>query len=236
MLTVPVVILCGGLGTRLRSEVSDRPKALAPVGEKSFLQLQIEAFRDAGAGRFVLCVGHMAEQIEAAFGDGSALGVCVEYSRDGDVLLGTGGALKRAEQHFAPVAVVVNGDTHLTVDLAELLRAHETNGCAATLTLSRVPDASRFGTVEVSGARVLDFHEKAATGGPGLVNAGAYAISRELLARVPAGEVVSLERDVFPSALRAGVPLGALVLEGAFTDIGTPDDYRAFARERAHAS
>jgi len=236
MLTVPVVILCGGLGTRLRSEVSDRPKALAPVGEKPFLQLQIEALRDTGATRFVLCVGHMADHIEAAFGDGSALGVRVDYSRDGDTLLGTGGALKRAENVFDPVAVVVNGDTHLAVDLVALVRAHQASGCAATLTLSRVPDASRFGTVEVNGSRVLDFHEKAATGGPGLVNAGAYAISRELLARIPAGEVTSLERDVFPGALRAGVPLGAFVLEGAFTDIGTPDSYRAFARERAHAS
>jgi NDP-sugar pyrophosphorylase family protein len=68
------------------------------------------------------------------------------------------------------------------------------------------------------------------------VNAGAYVISRELLARIPAGEVTSLERDVFPAALRAGVPLGAFVIEDAFTDIGTPDSYRAFARERANAS
>lgn len=236
MLTVPVVILCGGLGTRLRSEVSDRPKALAPVGEKPFLQLQIEALRDAGATRFVLCVGHMADHIEAAFGDGSALGVRVEYSRDGEALLGTGGALKRAERWFDPVAVAVNGDTHLAVDLGALVRAHRAGGAEATLTLARVPDASRYGTVEVSGARVLDFHEKAATGGPGLVNAGAYVLSRELLARVPAGEVVSLERDVFPSALLAGARLGAFIVEDAFTDIGTPDDYRAFARERAHAS
>jgi NDP-sugar pyrophosphorylase family protein len=236
MLTVPVVILCGGLGTRLRSEVRDRPKALAPVGEKPFLQLQIEALRAAGATRFVLCVGHMADQIETAFGDGSALGVRVEYSRDGDALLGTGGALKRAAQHFDPVAVVVNGDTHLNVNLGALVRAHTASGAEATLTLSRVPDASRFGTVEVSGARVLDFHEKTATGGPGLVNAGAYVIARELLARVPSGEVTSLERDVFPSALRAGVHLGAFVIQDAFTDIGTPDSYRAFARERAHAS
>lgn len=232
MFMMPVVILCGGLGTRLRSAVADRPKALAPVGERPFLAVQLEALRAAGARRFVLCVGHQAGQIEAAFGDGSALGVRIDYSHDGERLLGTAGALKRAERHFEPAAVVVNGDTHLNLDLAALARAHAAAGAVATLALARVPDAGRFGSVEVRGGRVFEFHEKAAPGGPGLVNAGAYVITRELLARVPAGEVASLERDVFPAALRDGLPLGALVLNESFTDIGTPEAYRAFARDR----
>src|SRR5687768_11243650 len=124
MLDLPVVVLCGGLGTRLRPAVADRPKALAAVGDKPFLAVQLEALRDRGAAHFVLCVGHMADQIEAAFGDGSSLGVRIDYSRDGAKLLGTGGALKRAEFHFAPSAVVVNGDTFLDLDLARLARTH----------------------------------------------------------------------------------------------------------------
>ena len=237
MLDLPVIVLCGGLGTRLRSAVADRPKALAPVGDSSFLAVQLELLRDRGARHFVLCVGHMAEQIEAAFGDGSALGVRIDYSRDGEKLLGTGGALKRAEHFFAPAALVVNGDTYIDVDLTRLVRTHATCGAVATLTLARVPDASRYGTVEVEGARVTGFREKAA-GAEGWVNAGVYMIERELLARVPVGKVVSLERDVFPAALRDGLTLAAFEQDESFTDIGTPDDFRAFAakREATHAA
>ena len=240
MLDLPVIVLCGGLGTRLRPAVADRPKALAPVGERSFLAVQLELLRARGARHFVLCVGHMAGQIEAAFGDGSALGVRIDYSRDGATLLGTAGALKRAERHFAPAALVVNGDTYIDVDLARLARVHSDareRGGVATLTLARVTDASRFGTVEVEGDRVTGFREKAAGTG-GWVNAGVYVISRELLARVPTDEAVSLERDVFPAALRDGLTLAAYPQDESFTDIGTPDDFRAFAaqREATHAA
>jgi NDP-sugar pyrophosphorylase family protein len=232
---LPVIVLCGGLGTRLRPAVSDRPKALAPVGERSFLAVQLELLRDRGARHFVLCVGHMAEQIEAAFGDGSALGVRIDYSRDGERLLGTGGALKRAERFFAPAAIVVNGDTHIDVDLAQLVRVHSSaraQGTLATLTLAHMPDASRYGTVEVSAARVTAFREKSPATGPGWVNAGVYVIECGLLDRIPAGEVVSLERDVFPTAIRDRLTLAAFRHHEPFRDIGTPDDFRAFVQER----
>ncbi len=241
MIEFPVVVLCGGLGTRLRPAVADRPKALAPVGGSSFLAVQLELLRARGARHFVLCVGHMAEQIEAAFGDGTALGVRIDYSRDGDTLLGTAGALKRAERFFAPAALVVNGDTYIDIDLTHLARVHAAarrQGAVATLTLARVPDLSRYGTVTVEGDRVTAFREKTSDGGTGWVNAGVYVIERQLLDRVPTGEPVSLERDVFPTALRDGHRLGAFAQDESFSDIGTPDDFRAFAakREAAHVA
>src|SRR5438477_10610039 len=113
---VPVVILAGGLGTRLRPVLSDRPKGLAPVGERPFLEIQIELLRAQGARRFVLCVGHLAGQIEAYFGNGGRCGVRIDYSIEGEQLLGTGGALKLAERFFQPRALVLNGDTYLAVD------------------------------------------------------------------------------------------------------------------------
>lgn len=230
-LDLPVVVLCGGLGTRLRPAVGDRPKALAPVGDCSFLEHQLGTLRARGARHFVLCVGYMADQIEAAFGDGRALGVRIDYSHDGPTLLGTGGALKRAERFFAPAALVVNGDTDIDVDLARLARIHSAARAVATLTLARVPDATRYGAVEVEGERVTAFREKGATASD-WVNAGVCVITRELLARVPTGEVVSLERDVFPNALRDGIHLAAFAQGASFTDIGTPDALRAFAAQR----
>jgi NDP-sugar pyrophosphorylase family protein len=237
MIDLPIVVLCGGLGTRLRPAVADRPKALAAVGDKPFLSLVIEHAKARGARRFVLCVGHMADQIEAAFGDGSALGVRIDYSRDGDTLLGTGGALKRAAAHFAPAAVVVNGDTHLDLDLGKLIRTHaaaRARGAVATLTLAHAPDAGRFGAVELRGNRVAGFREKGLSG-PGWVNAGAYVIERELIDRIPGDTAVSLERDVFPAALADGLRVAAMPHERPFADIGTPEDYRAFVARREAA-
>jgi NDP-sugar pyrophosphorylase family protein len=240
VIDMPVVILCGGLGTRLRPAVADRPKALADVGRRPFLSVELELLRDRGARHFVLCVGHMAEQVQEAFGDGSALGVRIDYSLDGEKLLGTGGALKRAEQFFAPAAIVMNGDTYIDVDLDRLARVHSTarrdRGAVATLTLAEMLNSERFGTVELNAdGRVVHFHEKEPGGGTGWVNAGVYVIERELLDRIPPGEAVSLEREVFPAALRDGLALAAYAHDGPFYDIGTPDELQAFVRLRGAA-
>lgn len=236
-LDLPVIVLCGGLGTRLRAAVSDRPKALAPVGTSSFLAVQLELLRERGARHFVLCVGEMAEQIEAAFGNGAALGVRVDYVRDGTTLLGTAGVLKRAERFFTPAAIVVNGDTYIDVDLAHLARVHSASSAVATLTLAKMPDPTRYGSIAFDGDRVTAFREKEETRS-GWVNAGVYVIERELLARVPSDTAMSLERDVFPAALRDGLALAAFPQDEAFYDIGTPDALHRFAasREATHAA
>src|SRR5438552_3831532 len=112
----PVLILAGGLGTRLRPVLSDRPKGLAPIAGRPFLQIQMELLHDSGARHFVLCLGHLADQIRSAFGDGSNLGVRIDYSMEGECLLGTAGALKLAERFFQPRGLVLNGDTYLAAD------------------------------------------------------------------------------------------------------------------------
>ncbi len=148
--------------------LSDLPKGLASIGKRPFLQIQIELLRDQGATRFVLCIGHRGEQIRQAFGDGRALGVHIDYSVERVPLLGTGGALKNAEQFFQPRALVLNGDTYLAIDYATLVRKHveenERAGVLATLTLARAADGTRFGTVllDRSERRVQGFQEKEA--------------------------------------------------------------------------
>jgi NDP-sugar pyrophosphorylase family protein len=244
---LPVLILCGGLGTRLLPVLADRPKALAPIAGRPFLELQIGLLRDQGARHFVLCVGHRAAQVREEFGDGSRLGVRIDYSIEGDRLLGTGGAIRLAERFFDPAAVVVNGDTYLDVDHNRVVRHHalarQESGVLATLTLARLEDARRYGTVDLdpAGQFVTGFREKDETAAarPGWLNAGAYVIERELLDRVPPGKVRSVERDVFPAALRDGCRIAALTCDRPFYDIGTPDDLRAFIgrhEELRHAS
>lgn len=236
----PVVILAGGLGTRLKSVVSDRPKALAPIGARSFLEIQLEILRDQGARRFVLCVGHRADQVQTEFGDGAHLGIHIDYSIEKE-LLGTGGALRLAERFFQPRALVLNGDTYLDADYDRLLRHHQTQfGALATLTLARLEDARRFGTVLVDSKEqnVIGFREKIETGPTqGWLNAGAYVIERDLLNRIPVDRPVSLEREVFPAAIAEGLRIAALPCEQPFYDIGTPEDFRRFNAwygERCH--
>jgi len=239
--TLPVLILAGGLGTRLRPVVADRPKGLAPIGDKPFLEIQIELLREQGADRFVLCVGHRAGQIREHFGDGRRWGVRIDYSIETGELLGTAGALKLAEAWFDPQALVLNGDTYFALDYGRLVEHHRARwlgaGVLATIALAHAPDASRYGSVQLDADEqyLVGFLEKEASGGrtSGWLNAGAYVLQRELFDRVPAGRPASLEREVFPEVLRTGGRIAAFTTREAFLDIGTPAGWEHLAAHYA---
>ncbi len=185
----------------------------------------------------MICVGHRASQIRDCLGDGSRLGVDIEYSVEPEMLLGTGGALRLAERFFQPYALVLNGDTYLAANYTEILRHHvgerAEGRLGATMTLARLEESRRFGTVllESSGRYVTGFHEKVENPhDAGWLNAGAYVIERELLARIPRDITCSLERDVFPAALADGIRLAAHRSSQPFFDIGTAEDFQRFRR------
>ncbi len=231
----PVVILAGGLGTRLRSVLPDRPKGLAPVGDQSFLEVQISLLRDQGARRFVLCVGHMASQIRDCLGDGSRMGVQIDYSLEPETLLGTAGALGLAARFFDPCAMVLNGDTYLAADYAGILEHHLEErmdpSVLATLTVSRLEETQRYGSVLLDSVEryVTGFREKALEAtGPGWLNAGVYVIERQLLERAPRGVACSLERDLFPGAIADGIKIAAHRCREPFFDIGTAESLEQF--------
>ncbi len=117
------VLLVGGLGTRLRSLVSSAPKALAPMGDRPFLELLIRQLQEQGIRQLVMCTGYLADQIEAEFGDGRDLGVAIEYSKETQPL-GTAGAVKLAQPHLQSVSefLVMNGDSFLEIDFSQLVR------------------------------------------------------------------------------------------------------------------
>jgi NDP-sugar pyrophosphorylase family protein len=235
--TTPVLILCGGLGTRLREVVSDRPKGLAPIGDTPFLHIQIELLKRQGARRFVLCVGHQGELIQNYFGDGSALGVQVDYSFEtAGKLMGTAGAIRLALAHFEPRAIVINGDTYLDVDYTQVLDHHnreqQSSGVLGSLTVSKLDDTTRFGSVVLDETErlVVGFREKQAaqSGQSGWLNAGVYVLERELVESIPTDRPVSIERETFPELLARSGKLVAFRCQAPFYDIGTPDDFRTF--------
>jgi len=221
---VKAVLLVGGMGTRLRSVVPSRPKPLALVGSSSFLELLIRQLRNHGIRRLVMCTGYLGDQIESEFGDGRASEVTIEYSKEPHPL-GTAGAVKLAQPYLqdVPDFPVMNGDSFLEIDFRQLIKFHRAHGGLVSMAVSRVQNATRYGTVEVdAGGRVVGFAEKTGSDSPGLINAGVYVFNREIFEHIPDGPA-SLEREVFPHLLDHG--MYALEQHGMFIDIGTPEDY-----------
>lgn len=218
------VIIVGGLGTRLRPVVADKPKCLAPVNGQPFLFHLLQQMVDAGVSRIVLCTGYQAEQVEACVGSVFA-GVPVDYSHETDPL-GTGGALKLAFDRYGCENswLVMNGDSYLELDIASFKHQFLTSTCIAALGAVRVPDGRRFGGLRcLPNGRICAFEEKSDAPGPKWINGGVYLLSPQFLAGLPATTPLSLERDVFPKCITNG--LLAYASRGRFIDIGLPESF-----------
>jgi mannose-1-phosphate guanylyltransferase len=226
------LILAGGLGTRLQAIVADRPKPMAEVKGKPFLEYQIAALRAQGFAEIVLCVGYRAEQIQEYFGDGRRWDVHIEYAVEKE-LLGTAGAIRNAAPLITGTFLVWNGDSYLELDLAALVHFHRQRRSSDSRTLGsiatvRVEDATAYGTLELDKeGRILAFREKSHAGA-GYINGGVYVLEPDILAFIPAGRPVSLERETFPLALASGWHLYGYPVQGFFVDIGTPEGYERF--------
>ena len=219
---VSTAVLAGGLGTRLRAAVADRPKVLAPVAGRPFLTHLLDRLARAGAREVVLLTAHAAAQVRDALGEEYA-GMRLRYSVE-PAPLGTAGAVRQALPLLrSDTILLLNGDSYCDVDLAAFRRSHD--GAATGLTLTRVADASRFGRVRVAAdGRVVDFEEKKADGRPGWINAGVYLLPRALLQGLDPARPASLERDLLPAWVAAGRVRGFRA-GGRFIDIGTPESY-----------
>lgn len=220
------LILAGGLGTRLRSVVSDRAKPVALVQGQPFLLWMLRHLvRFGSIRRFTICSGHLADSVQAALG--SRIGnVPVRFSVESEPL-GTGGALRLAVRQFdleGPF-LVLNGDTYLGFDLARMLARFDRKNADFDIALAHVASTARYGRVDMSGECITTFHEKGADG-EGWINAGVYLVSQSgarLLYGAPAN--CSLEKDLFPVSLR-GNRLQGYRSRADFIDIGVPEDYR----------
>jgi len=218
-------VLAGGLGTRLRPIVGDRPKVLAEVRGRPFLSYLLDQIAAAGVGSIVLCTGHMGEQVRSAFGDAYG-GLRLTYSQESSPL-GTGGALGKALHLFqSDPVLVLNGDSFYDLDLADFWKFHRAVNAAGSLALTEVEDTRRYGRacMQPDGA-ITGFAEKSDTAGPGWISAGIYLFSNLLLRSIPQDRPVSLEREVLPSWVGRG--LYGYRGKGAFLDIGTPEAYAA---------
>lgn len=220
------LILCGGLGTRLKPVLGDRPKGLAEVAGRAFLDILVDELARNGLQRLILCTGHGAQQIAGHF----------RHRRDAEFVistehrpLGTGGAVA----HALPLVrtdpfFVVNGDSFCRVSYASLLDAHRRRDALLSVVVTPPSGREDVGAIVIDGSqRLLEFAEKPGPGGRGnYVNAGIYAMQREAMSLMDGAKIFSLERELIPCAVRTG-RCYAFPAGGPLVDIGTPERLRS---------
>lgn len=220
---ITVAILAGGLGTRLRSKVSDKPKVMAEIRGQPFLKYLLDQLNETGSREAVLCIGYLGDQIREKFG--STYGnLKLNYSQE-SFPLGTAGAVRLAKPLLkSDTVMVMNGDSFCDCDFRKFLKFHKSKKANVSLLLTKVSDTSRFGQVNIDKkGRVVSFEEKGKKGA-GWINGGIYLISRSYLSQIPQKRVVSFEREIFPQWINTGIY--GYQSRGCFIDIGTPESYK----------
>ncbi|BDH50954.1 hypothetical protein MTP02_19650 [Streptomyces albus] len=231
------ILLVGGKGTRLRPLTVRTPKPMVPAAGVPFLTHQLARARAAGVEHVVMATSYLAEVFEPYFGDGSDLGLHLEYVTEEEPL-GTGGAIRNVAPrlHSGPddPVLIFNGDILTGLDIPALVATHQESGADVSLHLSRVEDPRAFGLVPTDEAgRVLAFLEKPQTPEEIVtdqINAGAYVFRRSVIDTIPTGRPVSVERETFPGLLESGAHLQGMVDSTYWLDLGTP---QAFVRGSA---
>ena len=223
-----VVVLAGGLGTRLRSVVPDLPKPMAPVAGRPFLAYLLGSLERQGFTRAILSVGYLAGTVRDSFGDRFG-GLQLRYSVE-EQPLGTGGAIRAAARLASGDSVfAINGDTYASVDYAAMLAQHVASQDVLSVALMHVADTARYGAVETVGSHIERFTERGIRG-PGSINAGIYLVERDLLEGLELPERFSFEEEVLRVRLQQLRP-AAFFGSGYFIDIGVPEDYARAQRE-----
>jgi len=217
-----VLILCGGLGTRLREVVSDRPKAMALINGRPFLEYQINWLRRQGVTEIILAVGFKSDRIESYFQDGQKHDVNIKYSHETDPL-GTGGAILQAmNNHGLATCIVINGDSFINANLSGLESTYTRLGANLCMVCHYVANADRFGAVVFNGDnRLLAFSEKPGTDLPSWINSGIYMLDVSIFSGQNKNSMFSLEEEVLSGSIQREFFVYPCRNE-EFIDIGTP--------------
>jgi N-acetyl-alpha-D-muramate 1-phosphate uridylyltransferase len=216
---MPAVILAGGLATRLRPITDRIPKVLIEVAGHPFLWHQLKLLKRHGVRRVVLSVGYLGEQVRQLFGDGSELGIAIDYSFDGPVLLGTGGAIRKALPLLPERFFVLYGDSYLTCDFRAVEQAFRHSGLQALMTIYRNEGLYDSSNVEYDGQRILRYDKRNSSPAMRYIDYGLSAFHRSVFAALPAGKGRDLA-SVYQDLLSAG-NLAAFEVHERFYEIGS---------------
>jgi mannose-1-phosphate guanylyltransferase len=227
-----VVVLAGGLGTRLWPLTKTVPKPMVPVRGVPYLEHQLRAFARQSLRDVVLLTGYLGEQIEEYFSDGARLGLRLRYCRERQPL-GTGGALREAGELLDQLFLVVYGDSFLSIDYASAGRFLADRGATGLVVVHHDSEGATgvAPNIALDADGYVTRYDKQAAGDPGLthIESGVLAFRREVLDHIPPEGVCSLEQQVYPRLIDRRELVG-LATEQRFFDIGTPERLRVIER------
>ena len=221
----PVAILAGGRATRLRPITEKIPKSLIDVAGKPFICRQLEYLSRQGVTKVVMCIGHLGEQIEAVVGDGRAFGIEVRYSPDGPILLGTGGALKRALPLLGEQFFVLYGDSYLLCDFRAVQQAFVQSDKPALMTVLGNENRWDKSNVLFQGGRIVEFNKRTPRPDMAHIDYGLGILSTMVLDPYPENSSFDLA-DVYHD-LSLADRLGGFEVAERFYEIGSPQGLRA---------
>jgi NDP-sugar pyrophosphorylase family protein len=227
--SLPVAILAGGLATRLRPVTETVPKSLVEVAGRPFAEHQLDWLCRQGINRVVFCVAYRGEMIREALGDGSRWNLSISYVFDGEPLLGTGGALKRALPELGDAFFVLYGDSLLTCDLAAIERAFVASGRAGLMTVFRNDDRWDRSNVQFENGNLIRYDKVHQTREMRHIDYGLGVLTARALAPFPADRAFDLA-PVYQHLL-AESDLAAVEVGERFYEIGSPaglEETRAF--------
>lgn len=216
-----VVILAGGKGDRLKPVTLETPKPMVIIHGKPFLRYQVELLKTFGLNEFLLLVGYLGSHIENYFGDGSNLGLKIEYSYEKE-LLGTGGALKHAEDELSGEFLLLNGDTYLSIDYGRLIEQFRLCKSPAMVVAYKNSERKIPSNMCLDDSDSVTSYNKNNPRGMTYIDAGVMILKKEILGIIPNDTVYSLEEDLFPKLI-AMKQLAAFPIEQRFYDMGSPE-------------
>jgi N-acetyl-alpha-D-muramate 1-phosphate uridylyltransferase len=215
----PVAILAGGLATRMHPATQTIPKSMIEVAGRPFIEHQLELLRAEGVKQVVLCVGHLGEMIEAHVGDGSRFGLSVRYSFDGEKLLGTGGALRRALPHLGQDFFVLYGDSYLEIAYALVQAVYRERGKPALMTVFRNEGKWDTSNVLFDGTDVIRYDKRQPAADMKFIDYGLGILNSDLLG---AADSEAFDLSEIYAALAGQGQLAGFEATKRFYEIGTP--------------
>ena len=218
------IILAGGAGTRLRPLTYMVPKCLLPIGGKPLLERTVQYLKSFGIRDVVICVAYLKKQVMNEMGDGTSLGVKIEYA-ESDVPMGTGGQLKTAERFIDSPFLAMNGDIVTSLNLQNLIDTQGAGQKIGTISLKKFDVKVPYGYITVNKAGMIQrFEEKPTLSF--MANAGIYAFEKRIFDYISAGKFSSLETDVFPALISNGEALNSFYDDAAYwADVGSMVDF-----------
>jgi len=222
------LFLAGGMGTRLQPLTDKLPKPMVPIMNKPLLERTMLNLKKCGISEVIISTCYQPEYIKDYFGNGDHLNLKIKYIVE-DSPMGTGGAIKKAEDYFKESFVVFNSDILSDIDLSKMIDFHKSKQVLATIAVTEVQDPSIYGVIEYdTRGYVVSFKEKPKPGETSSksINAGIYIFEPAIFKMIAGNRAISIEREIFPKLLEKAQKIGAYQSGSYWMDIGTIEKYK----------